>query len=165
MKPDRKFWTFWQNSVTLGTKFLEAALFESSSIPLGGLSPCLSPRAGTWAVLENPNPSTINATRADLFGSGRESVPAMQLDPAKYSHHLTGLNLSHDDSLRLMEQLWAIMESFVDRAFGQSPEQILLGIDWEDAAVPAADPIDSKDILSPIYNNAAQQVAAGKTTP
>lgn len=98
-----------------------------------------------------------------MFGSGRESVPSMQLDPARYSHHLSGLDLSEEDQLRFMEQLWAIMESFVDRAFGESPEQILLGIDGDRITSAIPDAIDSQPHIHSTFNDAAREDAARKS--
>lgn len=101
----------------------------------------------------------------DLFMRGRESVSAMQLDPAKYSHHLAGLDLSDEDQLRFMEQTWAIMESFVDRAFGESPEQILLGIDGDRIMTGLPDALDSSLHIHSTFNDAAREVAARKSRP
>jgi hypothetical protein len=117
------------------------------------------------AALENPNPSIINTTHTGPVRRGRESVSAMQLDPAKYSHHLHGLNLSDEDQLRFMEQLWTIMESFVDRAFGESAEQILLGIDGDRITSGVRGALDSELQIHPTFNDAAQEDAARKSLP
>lgn len=46
-------------------------------------------------------------------------------NPDCYRHYLDGYDLSDDHKLTLMQYVWSIMEGFVDRAFGQSPEQML----------------------------------------
>lgn len=46
-------------------------------------------------------------------------------NPDRYRHHLDGYDLPDDHKLSLMQYVWSIMEGFVDRAFGQSPEQML----------------------------------------
>ncbi len=46
-------------------------------------------------------------------------------EPDRYRHHLDGYNLPEDHKLNLMTYVWSIMEGFVDRAFGQSSEQII----------------------------------------
>lgn len=47
-------------------------------------------------------------------------------DPEKYRHHLDRYaQMSEAHKLDLMQYVWSIMEGFVDRAFGQSPEQII----------------------------------------
>lgn len=101
----------------------------------------------------------------DLFMRGRESVFAMQLDPAKYSHHMASFDLSDDEKLRFMEQLWGIMESFVDRDFGESPEQILLGIDGDRITILIPDALDSDHHIHSTFNDAAQEDAARKSRP
>ncbi|MEJ7934697.1 hypothetical protein WG907_10560 [Sphingobium sp. AN558] len=89
----------------------------------------------------------------------------MQLDPAKYSRHLTASDLSEAEKLRFMEQVWAIMESFVDRDFGESPEQILLGIDGDRITTGIPDTLDSGLHIHSTFNDAAQEDAARKSRP
>ena len=83
----------------------------------------------------------------------------MQLDPTLYLRHLDGMDMDDADKLAFMEQLWAVLSSFVDRAWGESSEQILLGIRQADArrAVPLAghDPLDSAHTISSTFNDAA----------
>lgn len=50
----------------------------------------------------------------------------MRLDPEKYRKYVDNFDLTEEEKLQLMEQVWAIMESFVDRAFGESPEQAIM---------------------------------------
>jgi len=47
----------------------------------------------------------------------------MQPDINKYLPMLEGLDLSHEKKIDLIHDLWRIMESFVDRAFGIHPTQ------------------------------------------
>ena len=83
----------------------------------------------------------------------------MQLDPALYAHHLEGIDMGAADKLALMEQLWTILSNFVDRAWGDSSEQILLGIRQAEArrlaAEAAADPLGSLDPIRSTFNDAA----------
>jgi hypothetical protein len=50
----------------------------------------------------------------------------MTYDPDRYHHHLDGLDLSDAQKHDLMQAMFSIMESFVDRAFGDAPEQRLV---------------------------------------
>lgn len=47
----------------------------------------------------------------------------MQPDINKYLPMLEGMDLSYDQKVELIHDLWHIMESFVDRAFGIHPDQ------------------------------------------
>lgn len=50
----------------------------------------------------------------------------MQLDPKKYLRYLDGCDMTEEEKLAYVQNVWAVMESFVDRAFGGSPEQAAL---------------------------------------
>lgn len=47
----------------------------------------------------------------------------MPLDIEKYRHFVAGYDLSEQEQTELIQNVWAIMESFVDQAFGQHPHQ------------------------------------------
>ena len=79
----------------------------------------------------------------------------MQLDPARYSHHLDGYDLSDEAKQAFMEQLWSILGSFVDRAFGESSEQILLGVTRCDTVARTNSRLDSVRSIQPTFNDAA----------
>lgn len=49
----------------------------------------------------------------------------MQPDINKYLPMLDGMDLSHEQKIELIHDLWHIMESFVDHAFGIHPEQFI----------------------------------------
>lgn len=49
----------------------------------------------------------------------------MQPDINKYLPMLDGMDLSREQKIELIHDLWHIMESFVDRAFGIHPEQFI----------------------------------------
>lgn len=47
----------------------------------------------------------------------------MSLDVEKYRHYLAGFEMSEEDKTALIQSVWAILEGFVDHAFGQHPIQ------------------------------------------
>ena len=47
----------------------------------------------------------------------------MPLDIEKYRQYVAGYDLSEQQKTELIQTVWAIMESFVDQAFGQHPHQ------------------------------------------
>ncbi|MBK9948603.1 MAG: hypothetical protein IPP12_15650 [Nitrospira sp.] len=47
----------------------------------------------------------------------------MPLDIEKYRHHLDGCDISEEDKTALIQNLWVILEGFVDHAFGRHPIQ------------------------------------------
>lgn len=71
------------------------------------------------------------------------------------------MDMEDADKLAFLEQLWLILSSFVDRAWGESSEQILLGIRQAEArrAVPLAghDPLDLDHTISSTFNDVAGQ--------
>lgn len=44
----------------------------------------------------------------------------MSFDPKKYLHHFDDCDMSDDEKTELIETLWMVAQSFVDRAFDQS---------------------------------------------
>lgn len=54
------------------------------------------------------------------------AAKALAFDPARYRHHLAHLNMSEDAQAELLDVLWRMMGSFVDRAFGDDPTQLAL---------------------------------------
>lgn len=48
----------------------------------------------------------------------------MPLDTQKYRHHVDKFDMPEDRKIALMESVWRIMESFVDRAYGVHPLQL-----------------------------------------
>lgn len=47
----------------------------------------------------------------------------MSLDVEKYRHYLDGYQISEEEKTELIKNVWAIMEGFVDQAFGKHPIQ------------------------------------------
>lgn len=47
----------------------------------------------------------------------------MPLDIEKYRHYLNGCDLSEEEKTELIRSVWAILEGFVDHAFGKHPIQ------------------------------------------
>lgn len=47
----------------------------------------------------------------------------MPLDVEKYRHYLAGYQISEEEKTELIKSLWAILEGFVDHAFGRHPVQ------------------------------------------
>lgn len=47
----------------------------------------------------------------------------MPLDIEKYRHCLAEFDLSPDEQAELIRNVWTALESFVDQAFGQHPNQ------------------------------------------
>lgn len=50
----------------------------------------------------------------------------MTFDPDRYRHHFDHLDMTEAQKLDFMRSVRGIMESFVDRAFGDAPEQAAL---------------------------------------
>ncbi len=47
----------------------------------------------------------------------------MPLDIEKYRHYLAGFDLSAEEQAELIRNVWAVLESFVDQAYGRHPNQ------------------------------------------
>lgn len=89
----------------------------------------------------------------------------MQLNVERFRPRLDRYDLGNDEKARLLEQLWRIAVSCVDRAWGDAPEQILLGIDGTKCPARTHDRLDSEAPLTPTFNDAAHEGAAGKKNP
>ena len=57
------------------------------------------------------------------IASQHQHGPDMALDVEKYKPFLAGMNLSEQEQTELIKNVWAILEGFVDQAFGQHPIQ------------------------------------------
>ena len=51
----------------------------------------------------------------------------MFIDVEKYRHHVQSIDLPQDRKDELIHTIYAILQSFVDRAFGMHPVQLSLG--------------------------------------
>lgn len=47
----------------------------------------------------------------------------MALDIEKYRHYIAEFDLSPDEQAELIRNVWAVLESFVDQAYGRHPHQ------------------------------------------
>jgi len=78
----------------------------------------------------------------------------MQLDIERYRPFVDHFDMPDEQKVELIHIVSRIMQSFVERAFGKSPEQALLGIDFHDASDPARAELDSGTITT-TFNDAA----------
>lgn len=123
------------------------------------------PAAGTFSIKATPN----TASRPSVRGPGK--LAAMQLDISRYSHFVDRFHMPEEQKVAILTQIWTMMESFVDRAFGQAPEQQLklgsMGNKRSDQGISAAKaieglPSDAKTALNsvqaitPTFNDAAK---------
>jgi hypothetical protein len=84
-----------------------------------------------------------------------ESRATMQLDIERYRPYVDHFDMPEEQKIELIHIVSRIMQSFVERAFGKSPEQVLLGTDFHSASDPDAVELDSFEIHT-TFNNAAQ---------
>ena len=69
----------------------------------------------------------------------------MPADLEKYRRYLDGYDLDEAQKAEFIHTVWAIMESFVDRAFGLHPVQLLPGRAPAPDSNGATDHVDSQD--------------------
>ena len=101
----------------------------------------------------------------------------MQPDLNRYRPFLDGYDWPEEQKTEALTELWKIMSSFVDRAFGQAPEQQLkLGgfgnqrksqgasaaKQLESLASESPSALDCEDPLEPTFNDAADKGSARK---
>lgn len=60
-------------------------------------------------------------------------APDSAFDADKYRHHVAHLDMPDDRKAELLFSVWQIMQSFVDRAFGDDPVQLALAARHVDA--------------------------------
>ena len=60
-------------------------------------------------------------------------APDAVFDADKYRHHVEHLDMPDDRKAELLFSVWQIMQSFVDRAFGDDPVQLALAARHVDA--------------------------------
>lgn len=112
-----------------------------------------------------------------LLRGGRESRAAMQLEIARYRHFVDRFDMPEDQKVAVLTEVWKMMGSFVDRAFGQAPEQQLrlgaFGSQRNDQGISAARTLEgvpatarsavrSPEPLTPRFNDAAEKAPARK---
>ena len=79
----------------------------------------------------------------------------MSFDPDRYRHHLDGLDLSDAQKNDLMHAVNTIMVSFVERAFGDAPEQRLVAARREIRADRDPNGIDCQVEPATAFNSVA----------
>jgi hypothetical protein len=89
----------------------------------------------------------------------------MSFNPADFLHHVDDLDMTLDAKLDLIEVVGRIMESFVDRAFGESSEQILHGIRQCEATISQRGELNSRSRLTSTFNEAGQEEPAEEAAP
>ena len=78
--------------------------------------------------------------------SGKDRLRfAMPPNIEKYRRFVDGYDLDEAQKVELIHNVWAIMESFVDRAFGLHPVQLLPGRAPAADSAGTADQVDSKE--------------------
>jgi len=94
----------------------------------------------------------------------------MQLDIDRYRHFVDRFDMPEEAKVAVLTQVWGMMGSFVDRAFGDAPEQQLrLGMmgsqlkssgtsaakQLESLASESTTALDCEEPLNPTFNDAA----------
>ena len=103
-------------------------------------------------------------TRAGPSWRGRKAASPMQLDPLRYSHRLSGSGCTSEDQMRLMQHIWAMMDSACASAWGEAPEQMLRA-DAHQSCIGSRNSVQSTRSLTTTFNDAAQETRARKQTP
>lgn len=67
----------------------------------------------------------------------------MLIDPDRYRHHLDAFDMTEEAKLDFMRAVWSILERFVDDAWGEAPEQYMLGTNARESGVLPGDPLHS----------------------
>lgn len=86
--------------------------------------------------------------------AGGEHVAALAFDADRYRHHVAHLNMTPAQEHDVLNAVWRMMRSFVDRAFGDDPVQLARNAGdshVETREVDASVRLDS--MQSPIENN------------
>lgn len=80
----------------------------------------------------------------------------MTPDIEKYRKYVDRFDLSEERKVELIHTVWAIMESFVDRAFGLDPVQQVNGVQMPEDAIVRQDSVNWKDhVVSREFGEAA----------
>ncbi|WP_347303661.1 hypothetical protein V5740_03295 [Croceibacterium sp. TMG7-5b_MA50] len=92
----------------------------------------------------------------------------MQLDINRYRHFVDRFDMHEEAKVAVLTQVWGMMGSFVDRAFGDAPEQQLrMGLmgnqrgtsaakQLETLASESTTALDCEEPLTPTFNDAAR---------
>ena len=65
------------------------------------------------------------------------------LDVEKYRPYVDGFDLSYEEKDKLLEAIWSLLETFVDRSFTEHPVQHLLGTDSDSNGKSRNNGVDS----------------------
>lgn len=90
---------------------------------------------------------------------------AMIYNAAEFLCHVDGLDMDQAAKLDLIHVVASVMESFVDRAWGHAPEQILLGIDRETSGAGVGQTLDSNRTITSTFDDASFGALARKSPP
>lgn len=84
----------------------------------------------------------------------------MQLDPSQFLHHLEHFDMNDAQKTDYVRAIILVMQSFVDRAFGDTPEQTLLGTRADNGINREADSVESESEITSPFTEAAHGMAA-----
>jgi hypothetical protein len=89
----------------------------------------------------------------------------VQLDADKYRPYLDQFDMGEAEKIELLHIVSQMMRGFVDLAFGETPTQILLGID-DDFPIPAPDDeVGFPHALTDQFNQTAHTNAQNESLP
>lgn len=83
----------------------------------------------------------------------------MQLDPTQFLHHLESFEMSEAQKIDYVRAIILVMQSFVDRAFGDAPEQILLGTSANNGINRDSISLESLEGVTSPFNHTAGEKA------
>ena len=81
--------------------------------------------------------STRSAERGGNAAQTHALPPGADARILAYRHHVERFEMPEAEKLELLHALWQIMRSFVDRAFGDDPVQLVCKIGDGPSAIPA----------------------------
>ncbi len=81
----------------------------------------------------------------------------MQLDPHQFLHHLEPFDMSDAHKVEYVQAIIHIMQSFVDRAFGDAPEQTSLGTSENNGINHGPDALKSESPITSTFNQSAKE--------
>ena len=82
----------------------------------------------------------------------------MQCDASRYASFVDSFDITPERKVELIRIVWTMMQSFVDRAFGDAPEQNILGKTREPITACPPDGLGSGLTLTPPFNETAGEL-------
>lgn len=79
---------------------------------------------GGKTVMRTTNGGHDGVNAPSAASSGPVAAPGF--DPERYRRHIDHLDMPDDSKADLLRAVWQIMQSFVDRAFGDDPAQLAI---------------------------------------